>query len=60
MGEIFSKPKAPPPPPAIQPPALMPDPANATAAKTAQIAALEQRSGRASTVLTDNSNKLGG
>lgn len=52
MGSLTSKPKAPPPPKA---PAVMPTPDDEAIqkAKKAQLAAMMQRSGRASTFLSD-------
>lgn len=64
MGGLISKPKAPPPPP---PPAPMPeipqaDDKTLALAKKRKAAEVSQRSGRASTFLSDaaSSQKLGG
>lgn len=58
MGNIIGGPKAP-PPPKIEPPAPMPDPEAGGEAKRRKIAALQSRSGRASTILTGD-ERLGG
>lgn len=57
MGGIMSKPKAPP----ITPPTPMPDTDDEAikAAKKKQAAANQNRAGRNSTILTDNSETLG-
>lgn len=60
MTFLFKKPKAPPPPPAIKPPTPMPDPLADDAARKKKATELAARSGRASTILTDDSDKLGG
>jgi hypothetical protein len=60
MTSLFSTPK----PPPLTPPAVMPtaDDADVLAAKRRALAAQTQRSGRASTILSDNgtTDRLGG
>lgn len=60
MGSLLSKPKAPPPPPAIKPVTPMPDPEATDAAKRKKAIELQAASGRQSTILSaDNGDKLG-
>lgn len=57
MASLFSAPK---PPPIIQPKAMpVPDDKALQQAKMQEIAAASARSGRSSTILTDQSDKLG-
>lgn len=58
MGSLTKKPKAPPPPKPIKP-VEMPDPEAMGADKKRKQAELMKRSGRASTVLTDDADNLG-
>lgn len=64
MGGLFGGGASPPPPPPPPPPpAPMPVPSDpqVQAAQTKQVAAAEERSGRLSTILSDNeTDKLGG
>lgn len=64
MGNPFKSPKAPPPPEPVKVPAPTPMPVvDQTAvnrAKKKMLAASSQRSGRASTILSDGSGTLGG
>ncbi len=63
MGNPFDQPKAPPPPKPVKIPGPTPMPAvdqtRLNQSKKKVMAAASQRSGRASTILTDSSGKLG-
>lgn len=60
MGGLTSKPKAPPPPPPVKAPAPMPDPEKTGKHKQKAYEKMRSRSGRQSTILSDQGGKLGG